>query len=83
MAVSLPCMLRLTSLLTVAMAGLKQHCVHIPVFMLALMLDGVIRLKCELVAFWQLVHMQCWLVTEAIDLAVLALAVSQRVQVSA
>ena len=58
-----------------AMAGLKQHRVHIPVFMLALMLDGVIRLQCELVAFWQLVYMQCRLVTEAIDLAILALAV--------
>ena len=58
-----------------AMAGLKQHRVHIPVFMLALMLDGVIRLQCELVAFWQLVHMQCRLVTEAIDLAILILAV--------
>ena len=57
-----------------AMAG-KQHRVHIPVFMLALMLDGVIRLQCELVAFWQLVHMQCRLVTEAIDLAILILAV--------
>ena len=60
------------------MAGLKQHRVHIPVFMLALMLDGVIRLQCELVALWQLVNMQCWLITEAIDLAIVALAVLKR-----
>ena len=57
------------------MTGLKEHCVHVLVFVLALMFDGVVRLQCELVAFWQLVHVQCWLVTEAIDLAILVLAV--------